>query len=149
MTARESAAGRVNVNPAGVWRSTGFPMNQGVVEPDGRRLHLTGQVAWDADLVVQGVGDAAAQTRYALENLRRVLADVGGDLDDIVALTTYYVRSEDRDPITRARRELLTAEFGPAATGIQVAGLWHADLLVELTATAVVPWSRFRAPPGS
>jgi len=119
-------------------------MNQAVVEPEGRRVHLTGQVAWDADFNVLHVGDAAGQTRAAFENIKNVLAVSGGTLDDIVALTTFYVREEDKEPITEVRRSLLNAEFGPATTGIQVAKIWDDDLLVEIVATAVIPANRFK-----
>ena len=119
-------------------------MNQGVVEQDGHTVHLTGQVAWDKDFNVLHKGDAGAQTEAAFANISKVLAEAGGTLDDIVSLTTYFVRSEDKPAITQARAKLLRKEFGPAATGIQVAGLWHEDLLVELTAIAVIPPDRFK-----
>lgn len=135
---------RININSDEVWRSPGYPMNQAVVEPSGRRVHLTGQVAWDADFNILHKGDAGAQTRAAFENIERVLAAAGGRLEDIVALTTFYVREEDRDAITEARRALLTEEFGPATTAIQAAKIWEDGLLVELVATAVIPEDRFR-----
>ena len=134
---------RININRADVWSSTGFPMNQGVVEPEGRRIHLTGQVAWDADFNTLCPGDAGGQTRAALDNIAKVLSSVGGTLDDIVSLTTYFVRDEDKAAITAVRKDVLKQEFGPAATGIRVAGLWADDLLVELTVVAVVPFDRF------
>ena len=137
---------RVNINCNDVWLSSGYPMNQAVVEPDGRRIHLSGQVAWDEDFNVLHVGDAAAQTRAAFDNINRVLNVAGGTLDDIVALTTFYVREEDRGPITEARHSILKNEFGPATTGIQVAKIWDNDLLVEIVATAVIPKERFREP---
>ncbi|MBO6639781.1 MAG: RidA family protein [Roseitalea sp.] len=137
---------RVNINRSDVWSSTGFPMSQGVVEPDGRRVHLTGQVAWDPAFNVLHKGDAAAQTHAALDNIEKVLAAVGGTLDDVVSLTSYFVRADDRQAITAARKARFKQAFGPAATGIQVAGLWDPDLLVELTVIAVVPHDRFREP---
>ena len=137
---------RINVNTPSVWESSGFPMNQAVVEPEGRRVHLTGQVAWDKDLNVLHPGDAGAQTRVALHNIEQVLACVGGRLDDIVSLTTYYVRAEDKPAITAARAAVFKKDFGPAATGVQVAGLWDDALLVELAAIAVIPHDRFHEP---
>lgn len=137
---------RFNIHRSEVWRSPDYPMSQAVVEPDGRRIHLSGQVAWDSDFNTLHVGDAAAQTRAAFDNISRVLATVGGTLDDIVTLTTYYVREQDKGPITEARRSILNKEFGPATTGIQVAKIWDDDLLVEIVATAVVPFERYREP---
>lgn len=42
-----------------------------------------------------GVGDVAAQTEKCIDNLRTVLAEVGGTLADIVAMTIYFPRRED------------------------------------------------------
>ena len=119
-------------------------MNQAVAEPDGRRVHLTGQVAWDADFNILHVGDAAAQTKVALRNIEKVLEAAGGTLEDIVTMTTIYVREEDRNAITESRRSVLSQDFGPATTGIQVAKIWEDDLLVEIVATAVIPEERFQ-----
>ncbi len=123
-------------------------MSQAVVEPEGRRVHLSGQVAWDREFNVMHTGDAAGQTRMAFENIEKVLVASGGGLDDIVSLTTFYVREEDRDPITEVRQSVLNLEFGPATTAIQVAKIWSDDLLVELVATAVIPADRFKEPNG-
>ena len=136
---------RVNINCDEVWRSPGYPMSQAVVEPAGRRIHVSGQVAWDVDFRVQHVGDAAAQTKAAFDNIEKILQAAGGKLDDIVSLTAFYVREEDRDAITEARRSVLNDGFGPATIAIQVAKIWEQDLLVELVATAVIPEDRFQA----
>ncbi len=119
-------------------------MNQGVVEPEGRTVQLTGQVAWDKDFRVLHKGDAGAQTEAALANIAKVLAEAGGTLDDIVSLTTYYVREEDKLAITSARAKHFKKETGPATTGIQVSKIWDNELLVELVAIAVIPYERFR-----
>lgn len=135
---------RVNINSNEVWRSPGYPMSQAVAEPEGRRIHLSGQVAWDLDFKVLHVGNAAAQTKAAFENIEKILHAAGGGLDDIVSLTTFYVREEDRDAITEVRRSVLNEDFGPATIAIQVAKIWEQDLLVELVATAVIPDDRFQ-----
>ena len=137
----------IRINLADVWDDEDFPFNQAVVEPDGRRVHLTGQVAWDADYNIVGQDDAATQTEYAMKNIRKVLAAMGGALSDIVSLTMYYVRDEDLPAIQAVRKRAMEKATGPAVTGVKVAGLVHPALLVELTVTAVVPHDRFRVPP--
>ncbi len=69
---------RVNINCSKVWISPDYPMNQAVVEPDGRRVHLTGQVAWDVNSNVLHHNDAAAQTKAAFENIESVLSEIEG-----------------------------------------------------------------------
>ena len=140
-----SAHRRGHANPDSVWKDGDYPFNQAVAEPSGRRVHLTGQVAWDAEGRLIGGNDASRQTEAALENIRLILDEMGGGLEDIVSLTTYFVRDEDKQAISAARAAVLQKSTGPAATGIRVAGLWAPDLLVELTAVAVIPEDRYRA----
>lgn len=130
----------------GVWTDDGFPMSQAVVEPEGRRVHLTGQVGWSEDFGILGRDDAGKQTHAAIDNIEKVLATLGGTIDDIVATTMYYVRDRDLDAIQQARRTRFPFDAGPAVTGVRVAALVDPDLLVELTVTAVIPHERFRQP---
>lgn len=136
----------IRINIADVWDDKDFPFNQAVVEPEGRRVHLTGQVAWDADYNVIGDDDAEKQTEFAIENIRKVLAGLGGVLSDIMSLTMYYVRDDDLPAIQAVRKRRMERATGPAVTGVKVAGLVHPALLVELTVTAVIPHDRFRVP---
>ncbi|MEM7643058.1 MAG: RidA family protein [Pseudomonadota bacterium] len=138
-------AERVNLDPDGLWPSRGFPMHQGVVEPSGRRVHVTGQVAWDEDGRVLHRGDAEAQTHVALDHIARILGAAGGTLDDVVSLTVYLVRRDDWPAISRARAARLNAATGPASTAVMVSGLADADLLVEVQAVAVIPDERVTA----
>ena len=114
-------------------------MNHGVLEPEGRRLHISGQVAWDEAGRVLHPGDARAQTLHAVALIERIVKAAGGTLSDIVSMTTYYVRPGDYAAITEARREALSGTPGPATVGVRVAGLVHPDLLVEIAAIAVIP----------
>ena len=66
-------------------------------------------------------------------------------LTTLSSLTAFYVREEDRDAITEARRSVLNDDFGPATIAIQIAKIWEQGLLVELVATAVIPEDRFQA----
>ena len=132
----------IRLNPTSVWSDPDFPFHQAVVEPDGRRVHLTGQVAWDENCVVVGVGDARKQTERAIDNIQWILADLGGSISDIVSVTMYYVRDEDLEEIQAVRRDRFHKPTGPAVTGVKVAGLVNPDLLVELTVVAVIPEDR-------
>lgn len=129
-----------------VWsaRSRGFQM--GVIQPDGIVVHLTGQVAWDKDERIVGKGDATEQTRQCFRNIKSLLANVGGRLDDIVVITTHFLDRAHLPAIQKVRTEVLSPGLEPASTSVMVAGLGHENFLVELTANAVVPEARFIAP---
>jgi enamine deaminase RidA (YjgF/YER057c/UK114 family) len=133
-------------NPPGVWQPNGRAFSQGVIQGPGEVVHVTGQVAWDADGEVVGVGDAEAQMEKAVENVRTILAEVGGELDDVVSMTVYFVDRADLPAIQRVRSRYWTAGTAPASILIQVAGLVVPELVVELVPVAVVPHERFRRP---
>jgi enamine deaminase RidA (YjgF/YER057c/UK114 family) len=135
---------RRNSNPPDIWAAVGWPYNQAVVEPTGRKVHLTGQVAWDLDLNIVGGDDPEQQANAALENVARILADLGGTLDDIVSLTTLYCRSQDITGINRARSSAFRKDTGPASTSYIVSGFVYPGLLVEFQAIAVIPEDRFK-----
>ena len=136
----------IRVSPPSVWSDEGFPFSQAVVEPEGRRVHLTGQVAWDSAGQIVGSDDAERQTECAIENICTILGELGGCLSDVVSVTMYYVRDADLPAIQRVRIRRFAKATGPAVTGVKVAGLVDPGLLVELTVAAVIPTARFRVP---
>lgn len=136
----------IRYTPKGMWKSEGFPFHQAVIEPEGRRVHLTGQVAWDADRNIIGGQDAGAQTTAALDNIRRILSEIGGTMDDIMSTTVYYIDQDDLPAIYEARKQALAMEHGPATTAVRVSSLVDPDLLIEITVIAVVPEDRYKDP---
>jgi enamine deaminase RidA (YjgF/YER057c/UK114 family) len=133
-------------NPQGVWHPRGRGFNVGVVQHDGHVIHFTGQVAWNENEEIVGLGDVAAQTRQCFENIKTVLAAIGGTLVDLVAVTTYFTDRAQLPLIQQVRAEYLDQDIAPTSTSVMVAGLGHPDFLVELAPIAVVPHSRFREP---
>ena len=129
-----------------VWSPRGRGFSMGVVQPEGRVIHFTGQVAWDENEQIVGKDDVAEQTRQCFRNIERVLKVVGGTLDDLVSVTTYYTDAAQLPLIQQVRSEFVDAAHAPTSTSIMVAGLGHRDFLVELAPVAVVPNARFIAP---
>ena len=133
-------------NPPSGWPQNGRAFNHGVVQPEGRVLHITGQVAWDRDGNLVGEGDAEAQMRESFDNTARILEAVGGRLDDIVSLTIYFLDRADLPAIQKVRAEHFAPETAPASILIQTPGLVVPELLVELVPIAVIPRDRYREP---
>jgi len=129
-----------------VWQARDRGFQMGAVQADGKIVHLTGQVAWDRDENLIGKGDITLQTRKCFENIRELLAVVGGQLDDIVSITTYFTDRAQLAAIQQVRNEFLTSDNAPVSTSVMVAGLGHEDFLVELTPIAVVPHTRYVEP---
>lgn len=119
----------------------------GTVQPGGRVIHFTGQVAWDENEEIVGPGDIERQTRQCFANIEALLASVGGNMQDIVAVTTYFTDRAQLPAIQRVRSEVFhDAASAPVSTSVMVAGLGHKDFLVELTPVAIVPDGRFVDP---
>jgi 2-iminobutanoate/2-iminopropanoate deaminase len=131
-------------NPSGVWSPFGA-FSMGVIQGDGRIVYLKGQVALDLEGRVVGKGDMRAQTRKTLENIRAVLESVGGVMGDIVSLTHHATDLGKFMETGDIRREFFSAPY-PVTTTVQVAALYHPDLMIEITAIAEIPRDRFRRP---
>ncbi len=110
--------------------------SQGVMA--GRTLYLAGQTGEGLDGSPPARGDAAAQTRQACENIRRLLEEAGGDLSHVVKLTNYITDRAYRKPVYEVLAEYFGA-YAPASTGVIVDGLASEDFLVEIDATAYIP----------
>jgi 2-iminobutanoate/2-iminopropanoate deaminase len=78
-----------------------------------------------------------AQARQTFQNLRSVLQAAGGDLDNLMKITTYITKLEDFPIVAEARREVFSGEL-PASTLIVVKSLFHPDFLIEVEGTAAV-----------
>lgn len=135
-------------NPAGVWSPGERAFSQGVIAGDGVTLYITGQVAWDAEDKVVGVGDVAAQTHKTFQNIQAIVEAAGGTLEDLVALTIYFLDRAHLPAIQEVRRHYIRQPGAPTSTAIQVAGLVIPELLVEITPVAFIPHKRFKRPEG-
>jgi len=133
------------INPPGVWSPFGA-FSMAVIQGTGQIVHLKGQVALDQQGQVVGAQDMRAQVRKVLENIKNVLASMGGETSDVVSLVHYATDIERFMGTGDIRKEFFAAPY-PVTTTVQVARLYHPDLLIEITAVAEIPRERFRRPP--
>ena len=103
----------------------------------GRLLYISGQVAWDTSGSIVGKGDMKAQARQTFQNLREILQAAGGDLQNLMKITTYITKIEDFPAVAEARSEVFKGEM-PASTLIVVKSLFHPDFLIEVEGIAAV-----------
>ena len=131
-------------DPPTVWKPFGaFSMVR--INEDGQLIHLKGQVSLDREGQVVGKGDMRAQVRQTLENIKAVLAAVGGEMADIVSLTQYATDIERFMASGDIRKEFFSEPY-PVTTTVQIVRLYHPDLQIEITAIAEIPRNRFRMP---
>ena len=103
----------------------------------GRLLYISGQVAWDASGNVVGPGDVRAQAQQVFRNLQNVLQAAGGDLSNLIKITTYITKIEDFPAVAEARAAVFQGEL-PASTLIVVKSLFHPDFLIEVEGVAAI-----------
>ncbi len=133
------------VNPPGVWSPFGA-FSMAVVQGEGQIVHLKGQVSLDRDGQIVGKSDMRAQVRKTLENVRDVLASMGGQMTDVISLVHYATDIEKFMGTSDIRKEFFSAPF-PVTTTVQVGRLYHPELMIEITAVAEIPQERFRHSP--
>lgn len=103
----------------------------------GRLLYIAGQVARDAEGNVLGKGDIRTQAHQVFQNLRHVLQAAGGDLSDLLKITTYITRIEDFPAVAEIRSSIFPGEL-PASTLIVVKSLAQPELLIEVEGMAAL-----------
>jgi enamine deaminase RidA (YjgF/YER057c/UK114 family) len=124
------------LRPEGLVQSPAFH-HVAVVPPGVTTIYVGGQNAVDADGTLTGEGDAAAQTRQVMANLRLALAAAGASVHDLVMVTVLLVDGVDLDeayPVAAAELE----GAAPLVLGARVAGLGVPGALVEVSAVAAV-----------
>ena len=114
-------------------------------QPEGKVLHISGQVSQDVDGKIVGVGDITAQTRQVLGNISKILDAVGGRMSDIAKVTVFVKDMSLLDEIHQVRSEFFTLPY-PASSLVQVVRLVNSDYLIEIEAVAVIPFDRVSSP---
>lgn len=104
----------------------------------GERIYLSAQSGAGADGSVAGLGDATAQTNAAIDRLEAALTAAGGSLKDITKLTTSIIDRGHRKDVYGAISRRLPNVY-PVSTGLIVAGLPAAELMVQIDAEALSP----------
>ena len=105
----------------------------------GATVFVRGQISQDLDTRESlHVGDAAAQARKAMENIKMLLEEAGSDLSHICRVVVYLTDIRYREAVYLEMGKYLKGVF-PVSTGLVVSALARPEWLVEIEATAVIP----------
>ena len=128
-----------HINPDNVPPYLVYGLSHAVVAEGGKTVYLSGQVGWNQNSEIVG-SDLASQLAQAHENIRRVLAEAGGSVADIVRLNTYVAnyRPEDGEVVNAANKTLFEGHMPPCMTLMGVQSLYVPEIRCEVEATAVI-----------
>lgn len=123
--------------PAGWTKPRGY--SEGMAAR-GTVVTIAGQVGWNEHHKLVGPR-FVDQARQALQNICAILADAGGEPQDIVRLTWFVTSKSDylaeRKALGEAYRSVMGKHY-PPMTAVQVVALMVTDALVEIEATALI-----------
>jgi enamine deaminase RidA (YjgF/YER057c/UK114 family) len=103
----------------------------------GPHVWVAGTTATGADGRIVAPGDAAAQARQVLQNVRAALERAGARLEHVVRTRIYVRNVGDWEAIGRVHGEYFGA-IRPASTMVEVSGLVDPQMLVEIEVDAYV-----------
>jgi reactive intermediate/imine deaminase len=122
-------------------RPDGLPPGNGyshAVAFTGRTVIISGQLPLDRDGRLAGA-DPETQMRQVFQNLGVALAAAGTSMAQVVKLTVYLTDLADLPAFRRVRDDYVSADYPPASSLVQVAGLVHPEARVEIEALAAAP----------
>ena len=103
----------------------------------GNHIWVAGTTATDEHGRVVGKGNAAEQTRYALQKIERALEEAGASLTAVVRTRMFVTHIADWEIIGRVHGEFF-GEVRPAATMVEVSRLIDVEHLVEIEVDAYI-----------
>lgn len=124
-----------HINPPALNAPHGY--SHVVVVRSGRTVYLAGQVPLDRNGALVGAGDLAAQTKQVFENMKVALDAAGASYADVVEMTTYLTDVSQIDAYRKVRDQYMSAPL-PAASLVEVKGLFRKDVMIEISAVAVL-----------
>lgn len=124
------------INPAGLKARSYY--NHVKIRP-GTPVFPTGQVAWDAEGNVVGIGDMQQQVEQVYTNIDLLLEGLGAQRDWIVRTTTYVTDLALVPYIHPVRQRFFAGLELPASTLLQISALAEPELLLEIDVVIMVP----------
>jgi enamine deaminase RidA (YjgF/YER057c/UK114 family) len=102
----------------------------------GNQIFVTGTAPFADEGSVFGVGDGFAQAKRCLEIIEKALRELSANMTDIVRTRMFVTDISRWQEYGRAHSEVFRTH-PPATTMVEVKGLIHPDMLIEIEADAV------------
>ena len=126
-------------NPSGVSTPHGYSHTAIVDLGTCKMVIISGQVALDKSGNLVGKDDMGIQAGQVFLNIKTILDELRGSMNDIVKLGFYVTDLSQIQAVRAARDKYINVSNPPASTLVQVSRLFRPDLLIEVEATAIIP----------
>jgi len=103
----------------------------------GNLLHMRGQTGHDVNGDFHGLGDPAAQTEQAMENVKTLLAEGGGKFEDICKVKVWVRDRAFLEPVMRVLGKHLKG-IHVVTSEVVIVGLARAYMDMEIDVYAVI-----------
>jgi len=102
-----------------------------------RMIWISGQISFDENEKFIGKGDIRTQTEQVLENIKKIVEQLGGTMDTIVQVTVFVKDMSGLKDIHDVRLQYFKEPY-PTSTLVEVKGFVHPDALIEINAMAAL-----------
>jgi 2-iminobutanoate/2-iminopropanoate deaminase len=99
----------------------------------GDLLFVSGVAPLDENLNLVGGDDPATQTQQVFRNMKKILYAAGATFSDVLRVTVYLTRIDDRSKINPVRKKIF-GKTRPASTLVEVSRLAIPGMRVEIEA---------------
>ncbi|SHF43731.1 RidA family protein [Pedobacter caeni] len=103
-----------------------------------KMILLSGQVPLDVDRKIVGIGDMGLQTAQVFENIKKIIEEAGGTMDDLIKTVIYTTDISQIPKFREARDKYINLKQPPISTLVEVKKLFREEVLIEIEATAVI-----------
>ena len=124
---------RLNISSASPWEDkVGYSRAVRI----GNIIEIAGTTATDGDKIA-GKGNMYEQAKFIFGKIEKVLVQAGASMKDVVRTRMFVTDLSKWEDAGKAHAEFFK-DIKPAATLVEVSGLVHPDLLIEIEVTAIL-----------
>jgi 2-iminobutanoate/2-iminopropanoate deaminase len=127
------------INPSSVAPPRGYSHAAVIDLGSCEMIVLSGQVPLDNNGNLVGEGNFEKQSEQVLLNIKNILSELGGTMNDIIRLGIYTTDISQMQGFREIRDKFINLESSPTSTLVEVSKLFRGDVLIEVEATAIIP----------
>ncbi len=126
-------------NPSSVATPKGYSHAAIIDLGNCHMIVLSGQVPLDSKGSLVGKDDVTKQTEQVFLNIRNIITELGGSMDNVIKLEFYMVDASGIQTVRDIRDKFINTKNPPTSTLVEVRKLFRNDILIEIGATAIIP----------